>query len=643
MSKVIGIDLGTTNSCVAIMEGTQPKVLENAEGARTTPSVVAFTDGEEKLIGQPAKRQAVTNPENTIFAVKRLIGRNFDDPTVKKDIESTPFKIINSEKGDAWIEAKGQKYSPSQISAFILQKMKETAEKYLGQEVSKAVITVPAYFNDAQRQATKDAGKIAGLEVLRIINEPTAASLAYGLDKKTSKKIAVYDLGGGTFDVSILELGDGVFEVKSTNGDTFLGGEDFDNTIVDYLVNEFKKDNGIDLKSDKLALQRLKEAAEKAKIELSSAAQTEINLPFITADKTGPKHINLKMTRAKLEALVEDLIAKTLPPCKTALKDAGLSASEINEVIMVGGMTRMPKVLEQVKNFFGKDPNKSVNPDEVVAMGAAIQAGVLQGDVKDVLLLDVTPLSLGIETLGGVSTKLIEKNTTIPTKKSQVFSTAEDSQPAVSIRVLQGEREMASDNKLLGNFELVGIAPSPRGVPQIEVTFDIDANGIVNVSAKDKGTGKEQKIQIQASGGLSEEEINKMVKDAEANKEADKKKRESVDARNQADTLLHSTEKNLKEHGSKVSEADKKAIETSAANLRNALKGTDLEEIKKKTQDLVQSSMKLGEAIYKSQQKDTKPDVSSKGDTKKNEGKKDDNVVDADFEEVKEEDKEKSA
>ena len=643
MSKVIGLDLGTTNSCVSIMEGTQPKVLENAEGARTTPSVVAFTDAEEKLIGQPAKRQAVTNPENTIFAVKRLIGRNFDDPTVKKDIESAPFKIINSEKGDAWIEAKGQKYSPSQISAFILQKMKETAEKYLGQEVSKAVITVPAYFNDAQRQATKDAGKIAGLEVLRIINEPTAASLAYGLDKKTSKKIAVYDLGGGTFDVSILELGDGVFEVKSTNGDTFLGGEDFDNTIVDYLVNEFKKDNGIDLKSDKLALQRLKEAAEKAKIELSSAAQTEVNLPFITADKTGPKHINLKMTRAKLEALVEDLIAKTLPPCKTALKDAGLSASEINEVIMVGGMTRMPKVLEQVKNFFGKDPNKSVNPDEVVAMGAAIQAGVLQGDVKDVLLLDVTPLSLGIETLGHVSTKLIEKNTTIPTKKSQVFSTAEDSQPAVSIRVLQGEREMASDNKELGKFELVGIAPAPRGVPQIEVTFDIDANGIVNVSAKDKGTGKEQKIQIQSSGGLSEEEINKMVKDAEANKEADKKKRESVDARNQADTLLHSTEKSLKEHGSKVSETDKKAIETSAANLRNALKGTDSEEIKKKTQDLVQSSMKLGEAVYKSQQKkDAKPDA-SKGDAKKNEGKKDDNVVDADFEEVKEEDKEKSA
>ena len=641
MSKIIGIDLGTTNSCVAIMEGSQAKVLENSEGARTTPSVVAFTEDKEKLIGQPAKRQAVTNPENTIFAVKRLIGRNFEDQTVKKDIEAAPFKIVNSEKGDAWIEAKGEKYSPSQISAFILQKMKETAEKYLGQAVTKAVITVPAYFNDAQRQATKDAGKIAGLEVLRIINEPTAASLAYGLDKKQNKKIAVYDLGGGTFDVSILELGDGVFEVKSTNGDTFLGGEDFDNAIVEYLITEFKKDSGIDLKSDKLALQRLKEAAEKAKIELSAAEQTDINLPFITADKTGPKHINLKMTRAKLEALVEDLIARTIPPCKTALKDAGISASDINEIVMVGGMTRMPKVVSEVKNFFGKEPNKSVNPDEVVAMGAAIQAGVLQGDVKDVLLLDVTPLSLGIETLGGVSTKLIEKNTTIPTKKSQVFSTADDNQPAVSIRVLQGEREMATDNKLLGNFELVGIAPAPRGIPQIEVTFDIDANGIVNVSAKDKGTGKEQKIQIQASGGLSDEEIEKMVKDAEANKEADKKKRESVDTRNQADTLIHSTEKNLKEHGSKISDVEKKAIEDGSNALKEALKGEDIEDIKKKTEALVQSSMKLGEAIYKSQQS-AKPDP-NKDDGKDEKEKKDDNVVDADFEEVKEDNKEKSA
>ena len=639
MSRVIGIDLGTTNSCVSIMEGKQAKVIENAEGQRTTPSVVAFLEKDEKLVGQPAKRQAVTNPDNTIFAAKRLIGRTFDDQSVKKDIEKVPFKIVKSEKNDAWIEARGKKYSPSQISAFILQKMKETAEKHLGQPVTKAVITVPAYFNDAQRQATKDAGKIAGLEVLRIINEPTAASLAYGLDKKGGKKIAVYDLGGGTFDVSILEIGDGVFEVKSTNGDTFLGGEDFDDTIVDYLVSEFKKDNGIDLKTDKLALQRLKEAAEKAKIELSSATQTEINLPFITADKTGPKHINLKFTRAKLEALVEKLIERTFEPCKTALKDSGFSAAEINEVVLVGGMTRMPKIVETVKNFFGKEPNKSVNPDEVVAMGAAIQAGVLQGDVKDVLLLDVTPLSLGIETLGGVSTKLIDKNTTIPTKKSQVFSTAEDNQPAVSIRVLQGEREMASDNKILGNFELVGIAPAPRGVPQIEVTFDIDANGIVNVSAKDKGTGKEQKIQIQASGGLSDEEIKKMVKEAEANKESDKKKRESVDVRNQADTMIHSTEKNLKEHGSKVTETEKKAIETAVSDLRNSLKGTDTEEVKKKTQALIQASMKLGEAVYKSQQKtDTKAE--SKKDNKAESEK--DNVVDAEVVDGKE-DKEKRA
>ena len=638
-NKVIGIDLGTTNSCFAVMEGKEAKVLENSEGARTTPSMVAFTD-TERLVGSAAKRQAVTNPENTLFAIKRLIGRRFNSPEVSKDREHVPFKIVDGDNGDAWVEVKGQKYAPSQISAIVLQKIKEYAESYLGEKVEKAVITVPAYFNDSQRPATKDAGKIAGLEVLRIINEPTAAALAYGMDKKANGTIAVYDLGGGTFDISILEIGDGVFEVKSTNGDTFLGGEDFDQRIVNYLADEFKKESGIDLRGDRLALQRLKEAAEKAKIELSSASQTDVNLPFITADATGPKHLNIKLTRAKLESLVEDLIDRTVEPCKKALADAGLKASDINEVILVGGMTRMPKVQEKVKEIFGKEPHKGVNPDEVVAVGAAIQGGVLMGDVKDVLLLDVTPLSLGIETLGGVFTRLIDRNTTIPTRKSQVFSTAEDGQTAVTIRVFQGEREMAADNKLLGQFDLVGIPPAPRGMPQIEVTFDIDANGIVNVSAKDKATNKEQAIRIQASGGLSDADIDKMVKDAEANAEADKKKKELVEAKNQAEGLIHTTEKTLKENGDKISAADKTAIEDAVKALKTGVEAEDLAVIKEKTEALMQASLKLGEAMYKQQAEAAGAQGAAGADAGADAGASgqqngDEKVVDADFEEVK--------
>ena len=643
---VIGIDLGTTNSCVAIMDGKEPKVIENVEGSRTTPSMVAFAENNEQLVGQSAKRQAVTNPEKTLFAIKRLVGRRMDDPSVKKDADVLPYKIVAGENEDAWVLIDDKKYSPSQISAMILQKMKETAEKYLGKPVKEAVITVPAYFNDAQRQATKDAGKIAGLDVKRIINEPTAAALAYGLDKKKTGTVAVYDLGGGTFDVSILEIGDGVFEVKATNGDTKLGGEDFDNVLIDYFASEFKKEQSIDLKTDKLALQRLKEAAEKAKIELSTTPQTEVNLPFITADASGPKHLNIKLSRSKFETLVSDLIDRSIEPCKKALKDAGLSAGEINDVILVGGMTRMPKVIEAVKNFFGKEPNRSVNPDEVVALGAAVQGGVLSGDVKDVLLLDVTPLSLGIETLGGVFTKLIEKNTTIPTNKSQIFSTADDNQSAVTIRVFQGERQIAADNKLLGQFDLVGIPPAPKGSPQIEVTFDIDANGIVKVSAKDKATGKEHQIQIKASGGLSDDEIDKMVKDAEANADADKKKLETIEARNNADSIIHSTEKSLKEHGSKIPKEDKEKIEKSLETLKETLKDekVDTNVLKEKTDSLIQDSMKLGEIMYKEAQekaaKESKEtgekNQSGKGKDKKKQGKKDPEVMDADFEDVTE-------